>query len=394
VGEDAPPARERGKLSTMKVSRQLRRIVTVLLLFLVVEYLVLPQIAGVRKALDLLGGARPWLLALGVAAEAAALLAYAQLTRAVLPKGGRLGLWTSFRVDLATLAASHVVPGGSAVGAGLGFRLLTEAGVDGASAGFALGAQSIGSAIVLNVVLWLALVGSIPFHGFNPLYVTAAVGGAVLIGLFSALVLLLTRGEARAARAFRWIARHVPFLDEDDVHRLVHTLAGRIRELTADPGLLWRAIGWAAANWVLDAASLWLFVAAFGVRVQPDSLLVSYGLANVLAAIPITPGGLGVVEAILTSTLVGFGVPRGVAILGVIGYRLVNFWLPIPIGGLAFLSLRVDRGARRGAKARALRTAAERTVRERESARDWAERHGIKLPAAGDDPPGGDGAAG
>src|SRR5205823_13011754 len=123
-------------------------------------------------------------------------------------------------------------------------------------------------------------------------------------------------------------------------------------------------------------------VAAFGVRVSPDSLLVSYGLANVLAAIPITPGGLGVVEAILTSTLVGFGVPRGVAILGVIGYRLVNFWLPIPVGGVAYLSPRVDPRARR---ADALRRETERAVRERESAREWAERHGIKVPQAPDD---------
>jgi len=363
----------------VKVSRQLRRIVMVLLLFLVVDYLVLPQIAGVRKSLHLLGSARPLLIGLAVAAEAGALLAYAQLTRAVLPQKGSLGLWTALRIDLSTLAASHVVPGGSAVGAGLAFRLMTEAGVDGAAAGFALGAQSIGSALVLNVLLWLALVVSIPVHGFSPLYVTAAISGALLIGIFSALVLLLTRGEARAARVFRWVARRVPFLDEDTVHRLVHRLAGRIRELVADRSVLVGAVAWAAANWLLDAACLWLFVAAFGAHVAPDALLVSYGLANILAAIPITPGGLGVVEAILTSTLVGFGVPRGVAILGVISYRLVNFWLPIPVGGLAYGSLRVDREGRRAAT---LRAEAERSVRERERAREWAERHGIKVPSS------------
>ena len=84
-----------------------------------------------------------------------------------------------------------------------------------------------------------------------------------------------------------------------------------------------------------------MFVAAFGYRVGIDGLVVAFGLANVLAAIPITPGGLGVVEAVLTSALVGFGTPRGTAVLGVVVYRLVNFWLPIPIGGLAYLSLKV-----------------------------------------------------
>ncbi len=108
--------------------------------------------------------------------------------------------------------------------------------------------------------------------------------------------------------------------------------------LGADRPLLARAGAWAAANWLLDAASLWVFVAAPGHRVAIDGLIVAFGLANVLAAIPITPGGLGVVEVVLTSTLVGFGTPRGIAVLGVITYRLVNFWIPIPVGALTYLS--------------------------------------------------------
>ena len=60
-----------------------------------------------------------------------------------------------------------------------------------------------------------------------------------------------------------------------------------------------------------------------------------------LAAIPVTPGGLGVVEAVLVPSLVAFGATRGTAIVAVICYRLVNFWLPIPVGAGAYLSLRV-----------------------------------------------------
>ncbi len=93
---------------------------------------------------------------------------------------------------------------------------------------------------------------------------------------------------------------------------------------------------------MLDAASLWIFLFAYGKAVFPIDLLVAYGLANILAVIPITPGGLGVVEGVLIPTLVGFGVPKGIAILGVLTYRLVNFWLPIPLGGAAYLSLRLD----------------------------------------------------
>ena len=74
---------------------------------------------------------------------------------------------------------------------------------------------------------------------------------------------------------------------------------------------------------------------------------MSYGLANVLGAIPITPGGLGIIEGVLTPSLVGFGVPRAAAVLGVLSWRLVNFWLPIPVGGLSYLSFRIWPGTRR-----------------------------------------------
>ena len=63
-----------------------------------------------------------------------------------------------------------------------------------------------------------------------------------------------------------------------------------------------------------------------------------------LAAIPVTPGGLGIVEGVLVPSLVGFGATRAVAIVAVIGYRLVNFWLPSPVGAGAYLSLRARRG--------------------------------------------------
>src|SRR5205807_6635296 len=120
--------------------------------------------------------------------------------------------------------------------------------------------------------------------------------------------------------------------------------------------------------------------AAFGHLATPYGLLVAYGLANVLAVVPITPGGLGIVEGVLVPTLVGFGSPRGIAILGVITYRLVNFWLPIPVGALAYLSLRVEPGASRRRRARELEELAEAAGREAEDRRQWAARHGLRSP--------------
>jgi hypothetical protein len=65
----------------------------------------------------------------------------------------------------------------------------------------------------------------------------------------------------------------------------------------------------------------------------------------VAGALPITPAGLGVVDSLAPLLLVSFGVTRSVATLGVLGWRLVNFWLPIPAGAAAYVSLKVPRGA-------------------------------------------------
>jgi Lysylphosphatidylglycerol synthase TM region len=112
--------------------------------------------------------------------------------------------------------------------------------------------------------------------------------------------------------------------------------------MARDKRVLAWALLWASLNWLLDAASLWCFVAAFGSLVNPVELFAAYGIANVAGALPITPGGLGVVDSIAPLLLVGFGVTRSVATLGVIGWRLVNFWLPIPTGALAYASLKVN----------------------------------------------------
>jgi uncharacterized protein (TIRG00374 family) len=333
-----------------------------LFLALIVEYLVVPQLAGPRKLAHLLVQVNPLLLLLGVALEVAALVCYAQLTRTVLPSRHTLSLFTVLRIQLTTLSVSHCAPGGSATGTALGYRLMTHAGVSSSDVGFALAMQGIGSAVVLNVLLWVALVVSIPVWGFSAVYLVAAAVGVVLLGTATTVLFLFTRGEQRVGAALERAADRVPFLDGAALRRSFEQAAGRLQQLGGQPRLLVLAALWATLNWLCDAASLEVFIGAFGRWVNPDGLLVAYGLANVLAVIPLTPGGLGVIEATLTSVLVGFGTPRGVATLGVVGYRLVNFWLPIPVGGLAYLSLQVNSGGPTAAPGNPKRGAGRRVV--------------------------------
>ncbi len=314
------------------------RSIKVVAILLIVEYLVVPQLAGARKALSLIQHLNIGYIGLALVAEIAALISYAYLTMSVLPRQS-LKPWTALRIDLSSLALSHVTPAGTAGGTGLSIRLLVTQGVRAADAAFAIAVQGIGSAVVLNLIFWVALIISIPIWGFNAVYLSVTLIGILLILLFCVLIVAFTRGERHFTRLIVGLFSKLPYLSEAQIESTLQHISERMRSLASDPPLLKKALTWAVANWLFDAASLWIFLAAFGHFVNIDGLLVSYGIANILAVIPVTPAGLGVVEAALTTSLVGFGTPRGVAILGVISYRLINFWLPIPGGALAYLSL-------------------------------------------------------
>ncbi|HLG92319.1 MAG TPA: lysylphosphatidylglycerol synthase domain-containing protein, partial [Acidimicrobiales bacterium] len=246
--------------------RLLRRGLLFLFVLLLVDLVVLPELAGAHKAWNTLRSANWGYVVAAVVLEGAALVAYAGLTKAVLPPRSAT-LLTLLRIDLSTLAVSHVVPGGTAAGTPLAYRLLTEEGVSGTDAAFAVSTQGIGSAVVLNVILWVSLIITIPLRGLHTgseaVYAVAASVGAVLFALFGGLLYFLTRGQRRAAAVLGAIGRSMPLLKEDQLVQAVDRLAKRLGELISDRRLLVRAVGWAAANWLADAACLWVFIAAF-----------------------------------------------------------------------------------------------------------------------------------
>jgi uncharacterized protein (TIRG00374 family) len=344
--------RWRGRLKTAK--RPLRRLLILLILALIVEYLVIPELVGASKDLYLLGRLNVgWMIA-GVIAEAASLFCYALLNRVLLPHQYRPSLSRLFRIDLSAAAIAHVIPAGTVGSAGIGYQLFTAEGIPGTDVGVMMATKGIGSTVMLNVLLWIALVISIPLSGFHPIYGTVAIVGAVLLALVGLLIFGITRGEKLAARVVRSIGERIPRVGADRLERIPLQVAASLRALGRSPRLLTESLAWAALNWLLDAASLWCFIAAFGRLANPVGLFAAYGIANVLGAIPLTPGGLGVIDTITPVLLVGFGLTRSVATLGVLSWRLVNFWLPIPTGAAAYISLRVPRGGGPRAMRRAL----------------------------------------
>ena len=207
--------------------------------------------------------------------------------------------------------------------------------------------QGLGSGVVLNVLLWIALVISIPFAGVHAIYATVAIIGVLAIFGFAFLVFAFTRGEESAVRIFRTIGRRVPRLTEGRLESIVRQTSESSRALWRNRRQFRLAILWASLNWLLDATCLWVFLAAFHHYVNPVELFAAYGIGNVLGVIPLTPGGLGIVEASTILLLKSFGVPGSVALEAVIGWRLINFWLPIPVGVGCYVTLRPALGYRR-----------------------------------------------
>ena len=328
------------------VAKPLRRGILIFALLLIIEYLVVPELVGASKDLYLLGQVNAGWLAAGLVLEGVSLFCYGLLTQALLPPGARNpGLSRLFRIDLAAAAVAHVIPAGTLGSAGIGYRLFTAEGIKGNDAAVMMATKGLGSTVVLNVLLWLSLVVSIPLAGFHPIYVTVAITGAVVLLAVAALAVGITHGAARASRILHAIGDRIPGLSGDQLERILLDTAASLSAIGRDRRTLVMSLTWASLNWLLDAASLWCFVAAFGRLVNPVELFAAYGIANVAGVLPVTPAGLGVVDSVAPLLLVSFGVTRSVATLGVLGWRLVNFWLPIPAGAAAYVSLKVPRGA-------------------------------------------------
>lgn len=321
--------------------KRLRLSLKLMAMAAVAYYAIFFAIPGVRKALHELQSVNPWFLVAGVGLELSALYSYTLLTKGALGESAEsISDWRLFRIQMSTKALSSIVPGGSAAGSALGYRLMTLSGVPGPDAGFALATAGLGSAVMLNLLFWLSLVISIPVRGVNPGYVTAALLGVVLLVIAGALVYGLTGGKGGAEKVVRWVARRLK-LNEDRAAAGVRQIALRMDDLASDRPLLARVAGWAAMNWILDAAALWVFLRAFGPGVDVDAVFIAFGLANVAAVIPIAPGGLGVIDTVLPVTLIGFGMSRAHAGLGVLSYRTAQYFFPIVLGAVLYASLRV-----------------------------------------------------
>jgi len=297
----------------------------------------------VTEALHLLRHLR-WGWVLGAAVlEALSLGPFARLQRWLFRAGGvTLGFWSTIWVTLAGNALGTSLPGGPVWSVAWMFRQFRRRGADRPLTAWALFMAGLLSGVVLFLIL---VVGLWMVGGRGPLNVlrwpalgVTAGGAVVLAGVLAAArrhqsgAPLKGRLGALVAR-WSWAASGFDDLVE---------LFARVRTVLIRPSSWAQVTVMAAANWLLDCACLVACILALHGAVPWTSILVVYAMTEIAASIPISPGGLGVVEASLALLLVAYGMRGEVAIATVALYRLISLWGLTGLGWLTWIAISVD----------------------------------------------------
>jgi len=241
--------------------------------------------------------------------------------------------------QLAGNALSKVAPGGGAMGAALQYKLLVQAGLP---SGSTVGALTAVNLLVFAVVLALPVLAI-------PALLRGSVDRSLLETAIAGIVFFIVASGAGAVllstdRPLAWVGRAV-----QNVRNKLRPKAEPLREfptrllherdrILQTLGPRWkRALLATVGRWMFDYGTLLAALAAIGSHPRPGLVLLAFCGAQVLAQIPVTPGGLGFVEAGLTAMLVLAGVSAGDAVVATFAYRLFQYWLPLPLGllGLA-----------------------------------------------------------
>ena len=238
--------------------------------------------------------------------------------------------------QLAGNALAKIAPGGGAVGAALQYRMLVERGVGRGRAVSAITAVNLltfGIVLGLPVLALPALLAGATDDGLQRTGLTSLAVFA-LLAVTVALLLVrenLLRRVGRTVQAARNGLRRRSAPSRGLPDRLVRE---RDRLLSALGPNRWVALIASIGRWAFDFAILLVALAAVGSYPAPGLVLLAFCAAQVLAQIPVTPGGLGFVEAGLTASLALAGVAPSDAVIATFAYRLVTYWLPLPLGAL------------------------------------------------------------
>ena len=297
-------------------------------------YLVAPrllEVLGSWRQLDEIG--LEWVPAL-LALQFLSLACLWALQRLALPSAPISAIIDS---QLAANGLSKVAPGGGAVGAALQYKMLVRRGLEGPTVAAALTAVNVATFAVVLALPVLALPTFLA-GAVDPDLLNAALASLGVFTLLTGVGAVLMSSDPILGSVGRLLQRARNFIRRGSPP--LTGLPARLRRerdrVKATLGRRWKlALVATAGRWAFDYGILLGALAAVGAYPRPGLVLLAFCAAQLLAQIPVTPGGLGFVEAGLTATLALAGVEAADAILATFIYRLFTYWLPLPVGLLA-----------------------------------------------------------
>jgi uncharacterized protein (TIRG00374 family) len=240
--------------------------------------------------------------------------------------------------QLAGNAFGRIVPGGGAAAGAYQYKMLREAGLPAGSIATGLTAVHLltfGTLVALPVLTVPALLDGAEIADGLARGLWIALGALLILFALGALLMTTERPLRALGRLLERI-RNGLLRNRTPLEGLPETLVEERNLIRSVIGRRWwEALLASIGRWLLDFGVLLAVLAALGADASPSLVLIAYVTANLLGMVPITPGGLGFVEAGLTATLALAGVGAGDALIATLAYRLVSFWLPLPFGALA-----------------------------------------------------------
>lgn len=287
-----------------------------------------------------------WLL-LAIVVEALSLVAFARLDQRLLRCGGVRASTARFTViSFAAGAIASSLPAGPLVASAFGFRQFRRLGASDALAAWSLLATLVFSALGLALLATAGVVvAEREGSAFDLVGVTI---GVLLVTIAGAAAVYERRAFAKVLEWSLRVSHRLTGYPRRPAESVLSTFAANLSHVSLTKSDLASALSWSIANWGLDCGCLVFSYLAVGAGVPWRGLLLAYGAGQLAANLPITPGGLGVVEGSLVIALVAFGGAHVSTVAAVLLYRIVSFWGYLPVGwltwaGLTWHNRRVDR---------------------------------------------------
>jgi uncharacterized protein (TIRG00374 family) len=300
-------------------------------------YLLLPSLLSVFSSWRMLEHL-DWPYAILVfVAEGASSVCLWELDRIVLGSDGWFAIACA---QLSGNALGRIIPASATP---FTVDLLRKAGVKTGEAAAAFTTSTllqIATALALPIVAIPAILAGTPVN--RSLLAAAGLGFAALLLLLAvgAIVFASDKPLQIAGKGIQRVV-NATFRRRRPVEGVTDELLSDRNFIRSTLGEQWkRAVSAAVANTGFDYVALLLALKAVGANPRPSLVVLAYASAELLALIPLTPGGLGFVEAGLVGTLTLAGVPGADALTATLLYRLAAYWVPIPAGGVAYLLFR------------------------------------------------------